>query len=148
MTQTAVQIDEQVQAARSKEGKYLAFVFPEKGRNKKLQLEVVGWAEFEVRSDKSENVKGIVNLWGHEILVTHPKTLSGRDTAEMADTTCIIIFEFSERYLGMVVPTISRVMNIAGKDPETVAIIETKIVDELGSEQVQYSIVERANELV
>ena len=148
MTQTAVQIDEQVQAARSKEGKYLAFVFPEKGRNKKLQLEVVGWTKFEVWLDKSENVKGIINLWGHEIFLVHPKTLSGRDTAEIADTTCIIIFEFSERYLGMVVPTISRVMNIAGKDPETVAIIETKIVDELGSEQVQYSIVERANELV
>ena len=148
MTRTAVQIDEQVQAAKSKEGKYLTFAFPEKGRNKKLQLEVVGWTEFEVRSDKSDHVKGIVNLWGHEIVVVHPKTLSGRDTAEMTDTTCIIIFEFSERYLGMVVNAISRVMNIAGKDPETVAIIETKIVDELGSEQVEYSIVERANELV
>lgn len=148
MTQTTVQIDEQVQAARSKEGKYLTFAFLDKGRNKKLQLEVVGWTQLEVRSDKSEHVKGIVNLWGHEILVIHPKTSSGRDTAEMTDTTCIIIFEFSERYLGMAVPTISRVMNIAGKDPETVAIIETKIVDELGSEQVQYSIVERADELV
>jgi len=148
MIRTAVQVDEQVQAARSKEGKYLTFAFPEKGRNKKLQLEVVGWTQFEVRSDKSENVKGIVNLWGHEILVIHPKTLSGRYTAEMADTTCIIIFEFSERYVGMMVNAISNVMNIAGKDPETMAVIETKIVDELGSEQVQYNIVERADELV
>jgi len=148
MIRTAVQVDEQVQAARSKEGKYLTFAFPEKGRNKKLQLEVVGWTQFEVRSDESENVKGIVNLWGHEILVVHPKTLSGRCTAEMADTTCIIIFEFSEHYVGMVVNAISNVMNIAGKDPETMAVIETKIVDELGSEQVQYNIVERADELV
>ena len=148
MIRTAVQVDEQVQAARSKEGKYLTFAFPEKGRNKKLQLEVVGWTQFEVWSDKSDNVKGIVNLWGHEILVIHPKTLSGRYTAEMADTTCIIIFEFSERYVGMMVNAISNVMNIAGKDPETMAVIETKIVDELGSEQVQYNIVERADELV
>jgi len=148
MIRTAVQIDEQVQAARSKEGKYLTFAFLKKGHNKKLQLEVVGWAQFEVRSDKSENVKRIVNLWGHEIPVMHPKTLSGRDTAGMTDTTCIIIFEYTENYLAMVFPTISRVMNIAEKDPETVAIIETKIVDELGSEQVQYSIVERADELV
>ncbi len=148
MIRTAVQVDEQVQAARSKEGKYLTFAFPEKGRNKKLQLEVVGWTQFEVRSDKSENVKGIVNLWGHEILVIHPKTLSGRYTAEMADTTCIIIFEFSERYVGMMVNAISNVMNIAGKDPETMTVIETKIVDELGNEQVQYNIVERADELV
>ena len=148
MTRTAVQIDERVQAARSKEGKYLTFAFLGKGHNKKMQLEIVGWTKLEVRSDKSEHVKGIVNLWGHEILVIHPKTSSGIDTAEMTDTTCIIIFEFSERYLGMVVTAISRVMNIAGKDPETVAIIETRIVDKLGSEKVQYSIVERANELV
>jgi purine-binding chemotaxis protein CheW len=148
MTRTAVQIDEQVQAARSEEGKYLTFAFPEKGHDKKLQLEVVGWVQLEAWSGKSENVKGIVKLWGHEILVVCPKTLSGRDTAEMADTACIIIYEFSERYLGMVVDAISNVMNIAGKDPETVAIIETKIVDELGSEQLEYSIVERVDELV
>ncbi len=148
MRQTVVQIDERVQAARSKEGKYLTFASLEKDHNKKLHLEVVGWVQLEVRSDKSEKVKWIVNLWGYEIPVVHSSTLSGRGTAEIPDTACLIIFESSKRYSGMAVNAISNVMNIAGKDPETVAIIETRIVDELGSEQVQYSIVERADELV
>ncbi len=148
MTRTAVQIDEQVQAARSKEGKYLTFAFLEKGHNKKLQLEVVGWAQFEVQPSKSGYTSGIVHLWGRKIPVKGPKILPGKDTAEMTDTACIIIFKFSEHYFGMVVNAISNVMNIAEKDPETVAVVETQIVDELGCGKVQYNIVERANELV
>lgn len=151
MTKTAVQIDEQVQAAKSKEGKYLTFAFLEKGPDKKLELEVVGWTQLEVQSNKTGNIKAVVHLWGYEVPVGSPKTLAGTDTGEMTDTTCIIIFEYSEpskRYLGMVVDAISNVMNIAEKDPEISAIVETEIVDEFGYEQVRYNIVEQADLLL
>ena len=146
MTRTAVQIDERAQAAKSKEGKYLTFAFL--GPDKKMELKAIGWTQFEVQPSKSGYTSGIVHLWGCKIPVKGPKILQGRDTAEMTDTSCIIIFEFSEYYLGMVVNAISNVMILAEKDPETVAVVETQIVDELGCGKVQYNIVERANELV
>ncbi len=148
MIKTAVRIDEQLQVAKSKEGKYLTFLFQGNGHNNNMEMEVVGWTEFEVLSNKSENINGIVRLWGYEISVARPKILPGRNTAEITDTACIVIFEYSKpckHYLGTVVDAILNVMSIAEKDPETLVIIETEIVDELGGEQVQYNIIEKGN---
>ncbi len=39
MTQTVVRIDERVQSAKCKEGKYLTFAFLKKGPDKKMELE-------------------------------------------------------------------------------------------------------------
>ena len=65
----------------------------------------------------------------------------------LTETTCIIIFEYTEspyrHYRGKVVDAISNVMNIVGKDPATVTIVETETTDCSGGRQVQHNIVER-----
>jgi hypothetical protein len=145
MKQTVLRVDEQVQAAMSKEGRYLTFAFLEKGPNKKLELQVVGWTRLELPSSKSENIKCTTCLDGEEIPLVYPRILLSRGTAAITDTACIIIFEHCEPqkyYSAIVVDAVSNVMNIAEKDPETVAIVETHVADEHGGNQVQYNIIE------
>jgi hypothetical protein len=147
MTQTiALQIDNEVQATKSKEGRYLTFAVLKNSPYKKLELDVVGWTEFNVKRDKSTKIAGTVRLWGHEIPVKYIRISPGKGAVKLARTACIIVFEYSEPrkyYLAIVVDAISNVMAIAGKRPETVAIVETKTVNAIGSEEVQFSIVEK-----
>ncbi len=138
MRETVIQINEHIQAAKSKEGKYLAFIFLEGGQG--LELEVLGWTRFKVPRSRLKNILGIVHLWGHEVPIIQRK-----DVAKLTETTCVIIFEYPKpykHYLGNVVDGIVNVMNIAEKDPATTTIIETEVEDQLGAKQVQYGIVE------
>lgn len=145
MAQTeARQIDMEVQAAKSSEGKYLTFAFMEKGPDERFELEVVGWTKLEAKRDNSAGITGTIRLWGCEIPVRGLEVLPGRDTAAMPSTACIVVFEFSKRwkrYSGIIVRAISNVMVIAEKDPEAVAVVETKIADATGSEELQFGIV-------
>lgn len=136
MKETVVQIDEQMQVAKSKNSKYLTFIFFE--RDHGLDLEVVGWTRFQEQTDVYGNVRGIVRLWEYEI----PTMLASNSTC-LTETSCIIIFEYSEpyrHYQGIVVDAFSNVMNIAEKDAASSAIIETEIEDQLGGKQIQYNI--------
>lgn len=112
-----MQIDKKVQAARSKESKYLTFAFFEKDCGMKLEL--VGWTQLipqRAQSGKRQCVKGIVTLWGDMIPVIDLKFLHRHGSTEMTDTSCIVIFEYSEpykHYFGIVVEELSEVLNIA-----------------------------------
>ena len=145
MKETVVQIDEQMQIAKSKEGKYLTFVFLEKDYG--MELEVVGWTRFQVPVNKPENVMGVIHLWGNEIPVKRSIIFHDQYPATM----CIVIFEYREpfrHYLGTTFDGISNVINLAEKGPATVTIVETEATDCFGGSQVQYNIVEsvRINE--
>ncbi len=114
MKETVMQIDSQVQAAKSKEGKYLAFAFFEKDCG--LELEVIGWTQFQAQPNKPDYIKGAVHPWGSEIPVIDLGVLYGKDATEMTDTACIVIFEHTEQYkyyFAMVVEELSNVINIA-----------------------------------
>ena len=114
MIQAVTQMDRQVQTAKSKEGKYLAFAFFEK--NHGMELEFVGWAKLKPQPDKADYIKGIVNPWGCEIPVIDLGVLYDKGATEMTNTTCIVIFEHFELYkcyFGIVVEELSNVINIA-----------------------------------
>lgn len=112
-----MEIDERVQAAKSKEGKYLTFAFFEKDRG--MKLEFVGWMQLSAQRAQPEKhrcVKGIITPWGGGIPVIDLKFLHGRGLIKMTDTSCIVIFEYSEpykHYFGIVVEELSNVFNIA-----------------------------------
>jgi len=114
MIQTVTQIDRQMQTAKSREGKYLAFTFFEKDHG--MELEFVGWAKLKPQPDKPDYIQGVANPWGCEIPVIDLRVLFGKDATEMTNTTCIVIFEHFESYkyyFGMVVEELSNVINIA-----------------------------------
>jgi chemotaxis signal transduction protein len=108
-----LQIDNQVQTAKSEQGEYLAFTFFEK--NHGMELELAGWTKLGPRPDKPDYIRGIVNPWGREIPVIDLRILYGKGPTEMTPTTCIVILEqpdSREYYFGMVVAEISNVINI------------------------------------
>lgn len=141
MKETITHIDEQTQIVKSKESRYLTFIFLE--REHGLKLDVAGWTRFGVPANKPENTMGVIHLWGNEIPIIQIPGLT-----DLAETACIVIFEYSEpyrHYFGIVVDAISNVMNIIEKDPGTVSILETEALDCFGGRQSQYNIVEEAN---
>ena len=114
MREAAIQIYRQLQAAKSKESKYLTFMFFEKDRG--MELEVVGQTKLRPLPNKPDYIKGVVNPWGCEIPVIDLRVLYGKGTTELTQTTCIIIFEHCESYryyFAMVVEELSNVINIA-----------------------------------
>lgn len=146
MTQKhVVQIDEDMQKAMSAEGRYLTFTLLEQGPNRALKLEVAGWVELKSRRNEFPMIAGTVRLMGHDIPVVFSGRPRSKESVRMKGTECIVVFEYSEphkHYLGCVVDEISKVWNIAEKDSQNVAVIETKSTDALGKEQSQYSIPE------
>jgi len=114
MIQAATQIDGQIQAAKSREGKYLGFAFLEKDDG--MKLEFVGWTKLTPQPDKPDYIRGVVNPWGCEIPVIDLRILYGKGTTELTETTCIVVFEHFEQYkynFGIVVEELSNVINIA-----------------------------------
>ena len=142
MTREVVQIDEQMQAAKSKEGKYLTFAFRRTVHG--LKLEVAGWTQLRVPPDIPDSTMGIVNLWGYNIPVKKVKFPHGDCDTELTETTCIVIFEYSKTYkyyLGIMAATIASVLNIAEKNAANTKIYETTIVDQSNNKRVEYDIV-------
>lgn len=114
MIQAVMQIDRQIQAAKSREGKYLGFAFLEEDDG--MELEVLSWTKLTPQPNKPDYIRGVVNPWGCEIPVIDLRTLYGKGTTELTETTCIVIFEHSEPYkyyFGIVVEELSNVINIA-----------------------------------
>lgn len=112
-----MEISEKVQVGRSKEGKYLTFAFFEKDHG--MELELVGWTQLSAQRAQLDNhrcVKGIITPWGGGIPVVDLKFLHGGGLTKMTDTSCIVIFEYSQpykHYFGIVVEELSNVFNIA-----------------------------------
>jgi chemotaxis signal transduction protein len=108
-----LQIDNQEQTAKRKEGEYLAFTFFEKSHG--MELELAGWTKLGLQPDKPDYIRGVVNQWGCEIPVIDMGILYGKGPTEMTPTTCIVILEQPEQreyYFGMVVAELSNIINI------------------------------------
>ena len=108
-----LQIYNQEQIAKRKEGEYLVFTFFEK--NYGMELELAGWTKLGPQPDKPDYIRGVVNPWGCEIPVIDLRILYGKGPTEMTPTTCIVILEQPEQreyYFGMVVAELSKIINI------------------------------------
>ena len=145
MTKTVARITRSAQAAKRREGKYLTFAFFE--RDGAMQLDVVGWTTFQLNGDNS-GIVGTVHLWGHEIPVKDHRLLQDGEKSQIADTTCIVVFEYSEphkEYLAILVEEISNVMAIAEKDASTAIVSETVTTDESGNKEFEYHLIATDN---
>jgi len=112
-----MQVDKKMQVAKSKECNYLTFAFFEKEHG--MELEFVGWTHLSApgaQLGRHRCVKGLITPWGGGIPVIDLKFLHGKGSTEMTDSSCIVIFEYSEpyrHYFGIAVEALSNVFNIA-----------------------------------
>jgi chemotaxis signal transduction protein len=122
VVEAVMQLDRKVQAVKSKEGKYLTFSFL--GKDRGLELEVIGWTQLLPQPARPDYIKGVISPWGSEIPVIDLRLLYGKGTTALTDTTCIVIFEHDEPYryyFGMVVEELSNVVNIADGGTERIS---------------------------
>ena len=107
-----------------REGKYLSFFLDreEYGIGILKIKEIIGMMPITPIPQTPAYVKGVINLRGKVIPVIDLRLRFGMAEAEYTDRTCIIVVEFTTAsgrlHTGIVVDSVSEVLNIKGSDIE------------------------------
>lgn len=126
-------IDQAVRRMADREGKYLTFSLAseEYGIGILKVKEIIGMMKTTPVPQTPEFVKGVINLRGKVIPVIDLRLRFGMEAIGYTDRTCIIVVEIegSSRRLhtGIVVDSVSEVLNIKGSDIEDTPTFGTKL---------------------
>lgn len=75
-------------------------------------IEVIGMQKITHVPDMPEFVKGVINLRGQVIPITDIRMRFGMETREYDDRTCIVVVNVEETFVGIVVDTVSDVLDM------------------------------------
>lgn len=102
------------------EGKYLTFVLDDEEYGLEILKvrEIIGVQDITSVPQTPAFMKGVINLRGKVIPVLDLRIKFGLDEAEYTEATCIIVVEVGDLLMGIVVDTVSEVLDIAGADIE------------------------------
>lgn len=105
---------------QSLEGKYLTFVLnnEEYGLEILKVREIIGVMDITPVPQTPPFVKGIINLRGKVIPVVDLRLKFTMPEIEYTKETCIIVVDIGSRLMGIIVDTVSEVLDIATKDIE------------------------------
>lgn len=124
MAELAETMNQAVQHMTEKEGKYLTFSLAgeEYGIGIRKIREIIGMMPVTSVPRTPEFVTGVINLRGKVIPVLDLRLRFGMEAVEHTDRTCIIVVEIQggsgELVMGIVVDSVSEVLNIKGSDIE------------------------------
>jgi purine-binding chemotaxis protein CheW len=121
MTELAKTMDQAVKAMADREGKYLTFslVGEEYGIEIRKVKEIIGMMAITMVPRTPEYFKGVINLRGKVIPVVDLRLKFGMEEIEYTDRTCIIVVELHANIMmGMVVDSVSEVLNVKAADIE------------------------------
>ena len=116
-----------------REGKYLTFALAneEYGIGILKIKEIIGIMPITLVPQTPRSVKGVVNLRGKVIPVIDLRLRFGMAEIDYTDRTCIIVVEIagqsSEIMIGVVVDSVSEVLNIKGENIEDAPAFGTKL---------------------
>jgi purine-binding chemotaxis protein CheW len=117
-------MNQAVKAMADREGKYLTFALAheEYGIGILKVKEIIGMMPITTVPQTPEFVKGVINLRGKVIPVVDLRLKFGMEEIEYTERTCIIVVEISGAsgavLMGIVVDSVSEVLNIRGDDIE------------------------------
>ena len=126
-------LDQAVHAMMDKEGKYLTFNLAgeEYGIGILKVKEIIGIMPITVVPQTPKYIKGVVNLRGKVIPVIDLRLKFAIAAAEFTERTCIIVVEITTAgrtiLMGIVVDSVSEVLNIKGADIEATPSFGTKL---------------------
>lgn len=126
-------MDQAVNAMTDKEGKYLTFNLAgeEYGIGILKVKEIIGIMPITVVPQTPKYIKGVINLRGKVIPVIDLRLKFGIAAAEFTERTCIIVVEITAAgrtiLMGIVVDSVSEVLNIKGADIEETPSFGTKL---------------------
>ena len=126
-------IDQAVKAMLDKEGKYLTFSLAgeEYGIGILKVKEIIGMMSITMVPQTPSYLKGVINLRGKVIPVVDLRLKFGMESIEYNERTCIIVVEISGTgrtvHMGIVVDSVSEVLNIKAGDIEETPNFGTKL---------------------
>ncbi|MBW2109025.1 MAG: purine-binding chemotaxis protein CheW [Deltaproteobacteria bacterium] len=124
MAQLADTMNQAVKAVSDKEAKYLTFALDQEeyGIGILKVKEIIGMMDVTTVPQTPSYVKGVINLRGKVIPVVDLRLRFGMDAIDYTDRTCIIVVEIDGETgmvpIGIVVDSVSEVLNIKGDDIE------------------------------
>ncbi len=148
MTELTKTMDQAVKAIAEREGKYLTFTLAEEeyGIGILKIKEIIGMMPVTTVPQTPEFVKGVINLRGKVIPVMDLRLRFGMDSIDYTERTCIIVVEVEGTtgtiQIGIVVDSVSEVLNIKGEDIEDTPTFGTKLNTEyiLGMAKMEGSV--------
>ena len=126
-------IDQAVKRMAEREGKYLTFSLDreEYGIGILKVKEIIGMMRITPIPQTPEFVKGVINLRGKVIPVTDLRLRFGMGSIDYNERTCIIVVEINagsgKIHTGIVVDSVSEVLNIKSSDIEDTPSFGTKL---------------------
>jgi len=133
MKELSETIDQAVKTMADKEGKYLTFTLGEEeyGIGILKIREIIGIMPITSVPRTPEFVKGVINLRGKVIPIIDLRLKFGMESIEYTDRTCIIVVEISGGestiQIGIIVDTVSEVLNIKSEDIEETPTFGTSL---------------------
>jgi len=133
MAEAAEKVDQATSTVTSREGKYLTFTLDkeEYGIGILKIKEIIGMMAITPVPQTPEFLKGVINLRGKVIPVVDLRLRFGMDSIEYNERTCIIVVEIADQadtvQIGIVVDSVSEVLNIKGEDIEDTPTFGTKL---------------------
>lgn len=124
MTEQVKIMGQAVQRIADREGKYLTFSLDreEYGIGILKVKEIIGMMRVTPVPQTPEFVKGVINLRGRVIPVIDLRLRFGMNRADYTERTCIVVVEIDsdtgKLHIGVVVDSVSEVLNIKGSDIE------------------------------
>jgi len=124
MAEAAEAVKQRAEVKEDREGKYLTFTLAEEeyGTGILKIKEIIGMMPITPVPQTPEFVKGVINLRGKVIPVVDLRLRFGMEEIGYTERTCIIVVEISGEngtvQTGIVVDSVSEVMNIKGADIE------------------------------
>jgi len=126
-------MDQAVKVMAEREGKYLTFTLAEEeyGIGILKIKEIIGMMPITTVPQTPEFVKGVINLRGKVIPVIDLRLRFGIAEIDYTERTCIIVVEISGQagtvLIGIVVDSVSEVLNVKGDDIEDTPTFGTKL---------------------
>jgi purine-binding chemotaxis protein CheW len=124
MSEQTKVLNQAVQRAAEREGKYLTFSLDQEeyGISILKVKEIIGMMRVTPVPQTPEHVKGVINLRGKVIPVIDLRLRFGMSSIDYTDRTCIVVVETDwdrgKLHIGIVVDSVSEVLNIKGSDIE------------------------------
>lgn len=133
MAKLAETIDQAIGVMPDREGKYLTFALAgeEYGISILKIKEIIGMMPITTIPQTPDFVKGVINLRGKVIPVVDLRLRFGMERIDYTERTCIVVVEISGGtgtvMIGIVVDSVSEVLNIKGGDIEETPTFGTKL---------------------
>ena len=133
MGELTERMDQAVKVMSDREGKYLTFSLAneEYGIGILKIKEIIGMLPVTTVPRTPDFVKGVINLRGNVIPVVDLRLRFGIEAIDYTDRTCIIVVEIQAEsgtiMMGIVVDSVSEVLNIKGEDIEDTPAFGTRL---------------------